>query len=49
MLKYLKSLFRRKPVVVNTYTVRKTDLQKLREEKHKQLRREMAREDWGVR
>lgn len=50
MLKYLKALFRRKPViVVNAYTVRKTDLQKLREEKHKQLAREMAREDWSVR
>lgn len=44
MIQIIKRLFRRKPVVVNTYRVKKTDFQQERAKKCAELAREMGRQ-----
>lgn len=44
MIQIIKRLFRRKPVVVNTYRVEKTDWQKLRDQKCAELARQLGRQ-----
>lgn len=42
MLKFLKSLFRRKPVVIQTYKRDTSEITKKRRELHKQMARELG-------
>jgi hypothetical protein len=45
MIRFVLSLFRRRPVVVQTFKTQKTDFEKRREEKCQQLAKELGR-DW---
>lgn len=45
VIRFLRSLFRRRPITVNNFKVIKTDLQKVHFYKHAQLAREMGREN----
>lgn len=45
MIRLLRSWFRRRPVTVRTYRVRKTDAWKARIETHARLAREMGRDN----
>ena len=48
-MKWLLSLLRRRrPIVVTTYHVKRTDLQKLRDQRHAQLARELGK-TWSAR
>lgn len=49
MIRWLRSLFRRRPIVVQTFHVKRTDLQQLREKTHAQLARELGMPFRGIR
>jgi hypothetical protein len=43
MIRFILNLFRRRPIIVQTYSVRRTDLAQLRDLKHAELARSLGR------